>query len=264
MGERKRILITAMTYPRRSRKHREVVCTGGVLEDGRLIRLHPINVRDLSHVQRFRKYQWVEMEIEKNLSDPRSESYRPSFGKRIGIISKPISGWRARMRWVLQDRSNLRTMCELSQGDGKVKSLGVVQPAKIEGIRQDYRGSDWPEEMRQLLLQQGLFGVERKPLDWIPYQFKVNYRCGWHECNGHSQTIIDGEVFELYRKVRRSAVDAEGAAERVREHLLNRVFAPDRQPYFYVGNMYRWWTSWLIVGIMWPKKAELAQVDITF
>lgn len=66
MFVRKRVYILVKTYPTISRKYAELVCTAGILEDGSWIRLYPIPFRLLDDDQRFPKYTWVEVDVERN------------------------------------------------------------------------------------------------------------------------------------------------------------------------------------------------------
>lgn len=66
MFVRKRVYILVKTYPTISRKYAELVCTAGILEDGAWIRLYPIPFRLLDDDQRFPKYTWVEVDVERN------------------------------------------------------------------------------------------------------------------------------------------------------------------------------------------------------
>ena len=68
---RERVLITVKTYPVLSRKYAELVCTAGVTEAGEWRRLYPIQFRQLQDGQKYRKYQWVEADIEKSDTDDR-------------------------------------------------------------------------------------------------------------------------------------------------------------------------------------------------
>jgi hypothetical protein len=67
--ERKRIYITVKTYPTLSEKYDELVCTAGISENGLWIRLYPLPFRKLDNEQKYKKYQWIEAEIERNTSD---------------------------------------------------------------------------------------------------------------------------------------------------------------------------------------------------
>lgn len=56
-----KVLITVMTYPHPSRGYQELVCTAGVTESGKWIRLYPVDYRYREHHQQFKKYQWIEV-----------------------------------------------------------------------------------------------------------------------------------------------------------------------------------------------------------
>jgi hypothetical protein len=74
--ERKRIYITVKTYPTLSEKYDELVCTAGICEDGSWIRLYPLPFRKLEHEQKYKKWQWIEADVERRTQDIRPESYR--------------------------------------------------------------------------------------------------------------------------------------------------------------------------------------------
>ncbi len=79
-----KVLITVKTYPALSVKYDELVCTAGFLEDGTWIRIYPIQFRKKSFDEQYKKYQWIEMDLVKNTSDFRKESYRPfSYDTKI-------------------------------------------------------------------------------------------------------------------------------------------------------------------------------------
>ena len=114
MGEKIKVLITVKTYPTPSIKYDELVCTAGVREDGSFIRLFPIDYRYKPYWQWFQKYQWIEVEVEKQTKDSRPESFRP-----IGDI-KPLrppidtnNNWAKRKQYVFA--KGISTMCELQK-----------------------------------------------------------------------------------------------------------------------------------------------------
>jgi hypothetical protein len=76
MMERKRIYITVKTYPTLSEKYDELVCTAGICEDGSWIRLYPLPFRKLEHEQKYKKWQWIEVDVERRTQDFRPESYK--------------------------------------------------------------------------------------------------------------------------------------------------------------------------------------------
>jgi hypothetical protein len=127
-----KVLITVKTYPLPSAGYQELVCTGGVLEDGSFIRLFPIDYRYRPYWQWYKKYQWVEVEVEKNEKDPRPESYRPVDGSVIRPLGEPLStknNWAERKRYVL--RKGIQTMCGLQSMSQEQCSFGIIRPKEI-------------------------------------------------------------------------------------------------------------------------------------
>ena len=61
-----RVLITVKTYPTISSKYEELVCTAGFTEDGRWIRIYPIQFRKKSYSEQYKKYDWIELDLIKN------------------------------------------------------------------------------------------------------------------------------------------------------------------------------------------------------
>jgi hypothetical protein len=74
-----------MTYPIPSAKYGELVCTAGVTESGDFVRLYPIRYRDLPLAQQYKKYQWIEVDVERHRSDSRKESSR-----RVAILADDV------------------------------------------------------------------------------------------------------------------------------------------------------------------------------
>ena len=61
--ETTKVLITVMTYPHPSRGYQELVCTAGVTDSPEWVRLYPLDYRYRPTSQRFKKYQWIEVEL---------------------------------------------------------------------------------------------------------------------------------------------------------------------------------------------------------
>lgn len=98
--EKTKVLITVMTYPHPSRGYQELVCTAGITETGDWIRLYPIDYRYRPREQQFRKYQWIEVEVEPRgaKSDNRKESRKPRL-ESIRVLGDRLSsknGWQER------------------------------------------------------------------------------------------------------------------------------------------------------------------------
>ena len=83
---RMNVLITVKTYPTISVKYDELVCTAGFREDGSWIRIYPVPFRKKTYDERYKKYDWISVDLERNEQDFRPESYRPAPGSKIEVI----------------------------------------------------------------------------------------------------------------------------------------------------------------------------------
>src|SRR6266849_2624953 len=112
--ETKRVLITVRTYPSPARKSIESSCTAGIC-DGKWIRLFPMPYRQLKPNQKFSKYQWVEMRVQKARGDSRVESYNPdrdSINPIPGVLLTD-NQWETRKKLVFPLKSS--SLCELQR-----------------------------------------------------------------------------------------------------------------------------------------------------
>ena len=128
-----KILITVKTYPSISKKYEELVCTAGFLEDENWIRLYPIQFRKKPYAEQYKKYQWIELDIVKNTSDFRSESFRPfSLDTPIEIIGEiPPDGntWAERRKIVFKKvYTSLATLITEAKDKSICTSLAVFKP----------------------------------------------------------------------------------------------------------------------------------------
>ncbi|TRX15935.1 hypothetical protein FNW25_17110, partial [Flavobacterium franklandianum] len=130
-----RVLIAAKTYPTISGKYDELVCTAGFLEDGSWIRIYPIPFRKKSYNEQYSKYDWVEIDLVKNKSDFRPESYRPySYDSEIKIVGKldTKNYWADRKKFALNNvHTNLASLIKDAHNKKICTSLAVFKPSKI-------------------------------------------------------------------------------------------------------------------------------------
>jgi len=169
--ERKRVYIIVKTYPTISKKYAELVCTAGVLEDGSWIRLYPIPFRKLDIEQKYKKYSWITIDVERNTSDFRPETYRPCDLDSIQIEEEPKSRetpWSFRRSIVFKNKSvytNLSELIAAAKSDGT--SLAIFKPSKILDFLCEPTEREWDPnklalleaESRQLSLEPVLIGV---------------------------------------------------------------------------------------------------------
>jgi len=130
-----KVLVTVKTYPQPSSKYGELVCTAGLLDGNRWVRIYPIPFRYLNDDSRYPKYSWIELDLVKRTRDFRPESYSPKKGIDEEIVVGEKIGtkdnWAARKRYVLQEVfTSMRELIDLAKSDQK-KSLATLKPKEI-------------------------------------------------------------------------------------------------------------------------------------
>jgi hypothetical protein len=246
----KRILITVKTYPTPSTRYREIVCTGGVVNDGSWIRLYPIDYRNRDYSQWYKKYQWIEVNVEKHRRDPRPESFRPTGNIKLCERIGTENNWAERKRAVLA--KGTYSMCYLKNQNQKDISLAITKPYKILNFYWEQTNKNWTPKQELVLRQISLFDGNR-PLEKIPYRLKYEFKCDNQNCRGHKMMIEDWEAMELYRKMRDKFNDENQALVKVKEKFMDEICSPNKDTHFFVGTVLSHGT-WIILGTFWPPK----------
>ena len=229
----------------------------------RWIRLYPIPFRSLDDDQQFRKYQPVRLRVEKHRGDLRPETRRPDRDS-IELRGAPLStkhAWAQRRRFV--EPLMIASMCEMNrrqQHDGT--SLGLFRPGQIIDFKFERASVD--EAKRQIAkawsaqtsLLDGLGSDERTnqlhELEQVPWTFRYRYKCEEAGCRGHSQSIIDWEISQFYRRVQHF----DDWRDRMTRRWLDEVCGIDRDTALFVGNMHQHPKSFLILGLWWPPRRQ--------
>lgn len=130
-----KVLITVKTYPTLSEKYDELVCTAGFREDGSWVRIFPVPFRKLDYQNQYKKWQWIEIDLVKNTSDFRPESFRPTdLNKEIRILDKidTKGDWGKRKLHIGNVIWNNMTELIAAAKNPKVgTSLAIVKPNEI-------------------------------------------------------------------------------------------------------------------------------------
>jgi hypothetical protein len=242
------VLITVKASPVLSNKYHETVCVAGITSEGGWIRLYPINYRELPQENQFEKYDVVTIEIKKNPSDSRPESFMP---KLDSIVKKghleTDKNWTSRRLWIAPTQK--RSMCEILElHENENISLGCfkvgsAQDVIIEKIDQDF---SIPPPTQTSFLQ-----PNKKPLELIPFKFSLRYKC-CNSCNGHTQQILDWEFSELFRKCAKQTNESD-AKKKVKSKILDEIFQPKNEVILYVGNHSQHPSSFMILGMAYYR-----------
>jgi hypothetical protein len=130
-----KVLITVKTYPTISAKYDELVCTAGFKEDGTWIRLYPVPFRKKSYNEQYKKYDWIEVDLVKNTSDFRPDSFRPkSIDSEIKVVGHidTSNNWEERKKICLgKIYYNLTELIAEAKNKDICISLAVFKPTEI-------------------------------------------------------------------------------------------------------------------------------------
>ncbi|MFA7444923.1 MAG: hypothetical protein WCY89_03190 [Flavobacteriaceae bacterium] len=203
-----KVLITVKTYPAISSKYDELVCTAGFLEDGSWIRIYPIQFRKKSFEEQYKKYDWIEIDLVKNTSDFRKESFRPvSYDTEIKILNHldTKSNWLLRKEIVFKNKvyTDIDELIAEAKDKKIMTSLAVFRPTKIIDFTIEQVEREWDKKKLEKLKQDrssNLFAQEDEDLfevvNKLPYKFSYVLR----DCNGKQSKMMieDWEIGQLY------------------------------------------------------------------
>jgi hypothetical protein len=250
-----RVLITVLTYPHPSRGYQELVCTAGITDDNEWVRLYPVDYRYLPSHQRFRKYQWIEVELAERGTgnDQRKESRKPSLDS-IRLQGEPLSpeeNWEDRRQIV--DRLPAHTLNELKVlYDQDKTSLGIVRPARVRDLKIEESDPEWKPEWQNVLKQFRLFGQQPKSLTKIPLKFSYVFEC--EDSNKpHNAMIEDWELGVLYLNEVNRLGDKHKAADSVKRKFFNEMCGSDKETRFFMGTVFPY-NTWIVLGVFWPPR----------
>ena len=209
---KEKILITVKTYPTLSRKYAELVCTAGVNESGEWRRIYPVRFRQLLDDQKYRKFQWIEAEIEKSYIDHRPESYKIVREESLRILGKPLTTankWLSR-REAFSDKvpfhADLSVMIQAAH-QNKL-SLAAFKPAEWLDFTHEPVEREWDtkkladlEAQRQqldLFKDEATLAEELKVVKKLSYKFSYRFK----DIQGKESKLMigDWEIGALYWK----------------------------------------------------------------
>jgi hypothetical protein len=263
-----KVLITVKTYPAISSKYDELVCTAGFLEDGTWIRIYPIQFRKKSFEEQYRKYDWIELDLVKNKSDFRKESYRPvSYETEIKIINHldTKSNWLLRKEIVFKNKvyNDLEQLISEAKNREIMTSLAVFKPTEIIDFTIEEVQREWDKKKLEKLIQDrssNLFAQEKEDLFEIvkklPYKFSYVLR----DCNGKQSKMMieDWEIGQLFWNcLARHEGNELKAVEDVKKKYFDD-FAKTKDLHLFLGTSqlhhFTGKNPFMIIGTFHPKK----------
>ena len=267
-----KVLITVKAYPALSKKYNETVCTAGITEDGKWIRIYPIPFRQLDYENQFKKYELIELELEKNTSDFRPESYRPVDIRlkdmvSYGLIKADGNIWTERRKIVLNKVYTNLNQLIIEAKDKKVcTSLATFKPSKILDFIFEETEREWNKNKLDYLkskkLQLNLFDNENEfdisefeIVNKLPYKFSFVFE---DDSGRNSKLMIeDWETGMLFwNSLVKHNGDEQKACEDVKKKYFDD-FAKIKDYYFFLGTTKRHHyvapNPFVIIGDFRPK-----------
>lgn len=268
-----KVLIAVKTYPALSSKYDELVCTAGFLEDGSWIRVYPIPFRKLEYDKQYSKYDWIEVDLEKNTSDFRLESHKPkSIETAFNIVNHlgTENSWRLRKEIVLKNvHTNMTELIEQAKDTSKYISLAVFKPKEILDFKIEKVERDWDKKkldnLKAKAQQLNLFQNSDNPFEVVqklPYKF--SYKFNSEDGMERTMMIEDWEIGQLYWNCLKSYEGNEAmACEDVKKKYFND-FAKTKDLYLFLGTTREFHliapNPFVIIGTFHPKKIVQASL----
>jgi len=258
-----KILIVAKTYPTKSKKYTELVCTAGLDEDGNWYRIYPIPTQSIKEYEGLKKYTWIEAEIERDRRDPRPESYKINLStlKLLDTLS-PQNNWLYRKDVVLQskvyrdmdeivdlaNKKNTLSLCLFKPDD----YLHVYFEAKKEEPLTDAEIRAYKNANVNLFEHNDTCEVEFNAMPPLPYSIKLVFVD--QKGKKSKMNILDWEISQLYWNLHKKGKSDQEIKKDIKEKIEWMIHSRDL--YLYLGTMRQMhgWTSnpFTIIGLFYP------------
>lgn len=207
----------------------------------------------------YKKYQWIDVEIEKNLKDFRRDSFRPSVNSIIPIgtplDTKKDKYWLKRKQIIIPTATykSLEEIKQLYQSHGI--SLGIFKPKKMIDLNIEADSGEWGKRQKLLLSQLCLFEKQPMPLEKIPFKFVYRFTCNDKRCKKyHELSIVDWEIFALYRNLKNNYQYAmDETLGKIKQKWFYDMWSSKRDSYLIVGSRFPS-PTFIVLGVFWPPK----------
>lgn len=270
----KKVLITVKTYPVISTKYKELVCTAGFDEEGNWIRIYPVPFRQIDYENQYSKYQWMEIDLIKNNSDPRPESYRPNWQSTPRLLNKidTKNDWAERKKYALKEvYTNFEKLLDEAKSSTR-KSLATFKPTEVLDFEITKGESQWGKQKLERLKQTSLsFEPWEKNIIEVVNKLPYNFHYLFKDETGKLRRLMieDWEVGALYWNcLKRSGSESE-ALDKVKEMYFD-TFVNKRDLHFYLGTQYthhmrKAKNPFVIIGALpLPKPKKTNQMKLDF
>lgn len=266
---KKKVLITVKTYPTLSSKYDELVCTAWITDTWEWIRIYPMPFRKFDDYNKYKKYDWIEIDLIKNNSDPRPESYRPNNTPPSPVILGNIPTWKDK-KWTERKDIVLNNVYYdldkliLENKNDSWISLAVFKPTKILDFTFEKCSKDWDSKKLKVIeekqKQTSLFEDIKetfKIMPKLPYKFKFIFEdINWKKSN---VMIEDWEIWQLFWNCLEKYWSEVNALDKVKQKYYDN-FAKTKDLHFFLWTTrsFNGWANnpFVIIWTFHPPKDD--------
>jgi len=267
MSAVRRLFITVKTYPTLSTKYAELVCTAGILDDGSWARVYPLPFRNLDYENRYMKYQWMELPLVRNSSDPRPESYKITDISKLQLIDKPVGteqAWAERKKIIFAKNEVYTDLAALiKKAHSNKLSLAIFKPAELVEFVVEQTEREWDQDSLKILKakasQLSLFQSEDEVkkefliVKKLPYKFSYRFK----DCTGKASTLMiedwgNGALF--WNCLKQSEGNEDKALELVRKKYFDEFSRKELFLFLGTTRQFHGWAKnpFVIIGVFYP------------
>jgi len=264
--KKERILILVKAYPEQSDKYGSSICMAGIIEEYNWIRIYPIQFDYFIKNLNFKKFTWIEADIQKVKEKlMRKESHKVKLNtiKIVDDSLAQLKGSKSQKNKIWAERrSILNKLLNKSINELKQKwkqdrtSLGIIKPNLV-----DFRLRKPLSQIiieRKKMFQKTLMDEKILVADKIEHAISYKFRCNDATCTFNKETKkshdITCEDWELFEAIRKWPYSLEEKELKLKEKFFD--WMKNRDLYFCMG-MFSQYPTWLIIGLLYPPKEEV-------
>jgi hypothetical protein len=244
-----KVLIIGRASPEPSKKYIETVCTGAVTEQGQILRLYPIPLRYLGPQNKYKLWTWAKLDIKKNESDKRKESYkvREDSIQILKQITNRAEQFSLLKKAMFADKESLIALYHADW-----TSVGVVEIEYID-FYPKIRTKSWVT-VKPYLRQELLF-ESRKPLEQLPFEMHLKFKCRNNPaCRGHDCSVIGWQYVQAFRKFAINYGSPEAGFDRVKQKIEANFGNKSMNAYALLAKHSRY-DAWMLAELYFFEKS---------
>ncbi|MGK0190060.1 MAG: hypothetical protein ACI9R3_005880 [Verrucomicrobiales bacterium] len=244
-------------------------------KNGTWVRIYPVPFRRLDEQEQYKKYDWIECDLQRSAKDKRPESSHPTDVKQLvpaGHIGTEDQ-WRERRRIFLKNGEVFTDMEALiSAAKANEMSLATFKPQQIlDFVWKEEEEREWDESklenMRAMTAQGDLFDEAWREtfrvIPKMPYAF--SYRFIDLAGKERKLQVFDWEVGALFAGCKRRANgDEDVALQKVRRKYFDEFTKTDL--HFVLGTTLAWHSvapnPWVIIGVLPIPHERQQELDL--